>query len=311
VEFANQQTQVDLVSGIRVASRADAAAIMRLLHTAVYQHLHVDWHLPGDWLGSPGFVVLPQRSLSPLNDAAKFVGVREEMAACLAVVADVMPVAWVRVAALAELPQPGTVLAAMMAQAAAYLRQRHVTQIGWLVVEAWPRCWLEEMGFTLAHELETYVKEDTAVPNIPQPPDVHIRPVIRDEFEACTAVEAAAFAPLWRHSAHALKLAHSQALSFDVACVENEIAAFQLSVRSESGAHLVRMTVHPGWQGKGVGSALLTHTLAGYYRSGFQTVSLNTQVDNDSSQALYQKFGFRASGTRLPIWIKELNDDEI
>ncbi len=51
---------------IRVAAKSDAAAILRLLQTAVYTHLHADWHLPGDWIGSPGFVVC----LNPINPVA-------------------------------------------------------------------------------------------------------------------------------------------------------------------------------------------------------------------------------------------------
>ena len=311
VEFANEQRHTGSLDGLRAATRADAEAITRLLQTAVYQHLHVDWYLPGDWLGSPGFVVLPQPVPAIPDRVAKFVGIREKFSACLAVTSDVMPVAWVRVAALAEQPKAQEKLFGMLAKVETWLRSQQVTQIAWLVTEGWPQTWLEEMGFAPAHELETFVKEDTAVPAAPILPDLAIRPVSRDDFEACAALEVAAFAPLWRQSAHALKLAYGQSLSFDTAWIGDELVAYQLSARSEVGAHLVRMTVQPGWQGKGVGTALLVHALRGYHQRALMHVSLNTQVDNTPSQALYQKFGFTASGFRLPIWTKQLSEDPV
>lgn len=298
--------------GIRVATRADAGEITRLLETAVYRHLHSDWYLPGDWLGSPGFVLLPKPIISPLTRAARFIGARQPALACLAAGADVAPVAWVRVAALSmELPASGDILAAMMAPVAAYLRRRGLAQLAWLLAEAWPASWLEQMGFFIANEIETYIKEDTAVPPAPAAPHLTIRPATAADMETLAELETAAFAPLWRHSAHALQLAFQRALSFDVAVAETGTTsatpvAFQLSSRTGAGAHLVRLTVHPAYQGRGIGAALLAHTLAGYHQRGLTAVSLNTQLDNLPSQKLYRHFGFQASGYRLPVWIKEL-----
>lgn len=311
VEFANQQTRSALAERIRPATRGDAAAVTRLLGTAVYRHLHVDWNLPGDWLGKPGFVVLPPVNEAAAERAARFVGRRETLPACLAVTAEVPPVAWVRVAALASLPHPDRALAAMMDRVAAALKPQPVSQFAWLMVEKWPRPWLQAMGFEIGSEIETFVKEDTAVARAPVRLDLHIRPATADDFDALAALEAAAFSPLWRQSAQTLKLAQTQSLTFEVALVGDELAAFQISTAGDAGAHLVRLTVHPQWQGKGVGSALLAHTLQGYQRRGFRRASLNTQVDNVSSQALYRKFGFQATGTRFPIWIKELTDDQV
>jgi len=188
----------------------------------------------------------------------------------------------------------------------AYLRQRNVAQLAWLLMESWPRTWLEEMGVFLVNEIETYVQEETAVPPITPNPHLQIRPVQADDLDALACLEAAAYEPLWQHSAHALQLAQPQSFSFDVALLSNEIAGFQLSSRTDAGVHLARLTVNPVYQGYGVGSALLLQALSGYHQRGLHTISLNTQIDNRSSQALYKKFGFRASGVRLPVWLKEL-----
>jgi ribosomal-protein-alanine N-acetyltransferase len=316
MELANNVTTslstAELNKGIRVATRADAGAVTRLLDTAVYRHIHADWYLPSDWLGSAGFVILPKPMASPLSGAARFIGVREQALACLAATADVSELAWVRLAALSQdLPEPGVVLAAMLRRAEAHLQRRQIAQLAWMPVTAWPESWLEEAGFRLTSQMETYIKEETAVPSISSPSGLSIRPLTDNDFDTLAEMEVAAFAPLWRHSAHALRLASYQALSFDVAWVGETAVGFQLSAHSSSGAHLVRLTVHPAYQGQGIGSALLAHALAGYHRHGLTHVSLNTQVDNAASQRLYRKFAFRTSGHRWPIWLKELPHDPV
>lgn len=316
MELANNVTTslstAELNKGIRVATRSDAGAVTRLLDTAVYRHRHADWYLSGDWLGSAGFVILPKPMASPLSGASRFVGVREQALACLAAAADVPELAWVRLAALSQdLPEPGVVLAEMLRRAEAHLRRRQISQLAWMPVNAWPKSWLEESGFRLASQMETYIKEDTAVLPLSSPSALHIRPLTDDDFDTLAEMEVAAFAPLWRHSTYALRLASYQALSFDVAWMGDTAVGFQLSARSSSGAHLVRLTVHPAYQGQSIGSALLAHALAGYHRYGLTHVSLNTQVDNAASQRLYRKFGFRANSHRWPIWLKELPHDPV
>ncbi len=231
-----------------------------------------------------------------------------EITACLAAAPDPAPAAWVRVAALRDGGDITTVLSAMLDPILPWLCREGVTELGWLAIESWPNPWLPDLGFRLANEIEIYVKEDTAVPPIRTIPHLHIRPVTESDLGPLAALEAKAFVPLWRHSARALQLARSQAASFDVVEVAGELVGFQLSTRSRHGVHLARMTIDPAWQGQGIGSVLLTHALRGYYRRGLYRVTLNTQIDNIPSQRLYRKFGFSASGERIPMWVLDLQD---
>jgi ribosomal-protein-alanine N-acetyltransferase len=309
MEIANLSPRANGVSGsIRVATPADAGAIMRLLQSAPYSHVHVDWSLPGDWLGTPGFVVQPE--LQPTSRMARLMGLRPCLQACLAAAADPPPAAWVRVASVTDVEHPQVVLAAMLEPVVAYLRRAGVAELGWLVVDEWPAAWLPELGFVLVNHIETYQKDDMSQPDFTALPGLHIRPVAAGDMDALAHLEAAAFAPLWRHSAHGLTLAWHGALTFDVAVLRQKIVGFQLSSHSNSGAHLVRMTVAPEWQRCGIGSALLAHAIQGYRRRGLAHVSLNTQVDNLASQYLYRKFGFYATGHRLPVWLMPLSKND-
>jgi ribosomal protein S18 acetylase RimI-like enzyme len=119
-------------------------------------------------------------------------------------------------------------------------------------------------------------------------------------------IEARAFEPLWRHSVSTLRLAWQHTVSFDVAAVDGQVVGFQFSTPSETGAHLARLTVHPSFQGKGIGSHLMAYALAGYRRQGLKAATLNTQADNDASQNLYKRFGFQPNGQKFPVWVVDL-----
>lgn len=300
MEIANGETAV-----IRQATQADSRALIELLQTATYSHSHVDWHMPVEWLGTGGFVL----SERPRQSRWFWPGdSKPRLEACLAVAADPLPAAWVRVAALRHVERPEWVLAAMLEQVLPYLRGLPAGPLGWLAADSWPDHYLPQLGFERAYDIMSYVKDGLASPNGKDVAPVHIRPVQLADMETLAAIEAAAFDPLWRHSAAGLTLGWRQAISFDVAEWEGRVVGFQYSVRSYTGAsaHLVRMTVHPELQGLGVGRALLTAALDGYRRLKLNSVSLNTQVTNMASRRLYEKFGFAAAGERLPVWILPL-----
>ncbi len=309
MEFANRIDN----SGVRTAVQSDAREITQLLRRVPYSHVHVDWQLPVDWLGSPGFVALPEPGYSTAQRrsvASRLLPPRERLQGCLAATADPPPAAWVRVASVAAAADPQAALAAMLMPVVDYLRKTAVTQLGWLAIRDWPNDWLPGLGFYRANEIETYVKEDKQLPEETLAetavPGLRIRPVQFADLAALEQIEAAAFEPLWRYSADSLNQARGQSLCFDVAELNGVIIGFQLSSWAGQGAHLARITVHPDYHGHGIGSALLAHALKTYWEHGLRRVSLNTQVDNIASQYLYRKFGFDASGQRFPVWAMDL-----
>jgi GNAT superfamily N-acetyltransferase len=307
MEIANQKkVGAALPHLARAAAPPDNASLNHLLRRTPFSHLHIDWQLPGEWLGEPGFVVAQPsergRSQSePPEPSRGWWPAAPALDGCLAAIADPLPAAWVRVAAIALEVEPLPLLAQMLAQVKPALQRQGATELGWLAVAEWANDWLPDLGFTPTNEVQTFVKRDTAVPPLPTSP-VEMRPVQPDEMATLAAIEEAAFEPLWRHSAKALTLAWRQAISFDAALLDGRLAGFQYSALGEAGAHLCRITVHPDAQRQGVASALLARALNGYRERGLSQVSLNTQADNEPSHRLYEKFGFVATGQRCLVW---------
>jgi len=293
MELANPEKTI-----IRPANEHDKSEIYRLIQSAPYSHVHVDWHLPADWIGAPGFVVC--ESPAPGSDPA--------MLACFAAAADPQPAAWVRLVAIRRGQNPVALLELMLAAVLPYFRDSGVTELGWFPVRIWPESWLVSLGFEQVNRIVTFIKNDINNDDMRELSlplnGFTIRPAELGDMPMLAALEEDAFIPLWRHSSQSLTLAYRQALSFDLAEIDGQIVGFQYSVEGQKkeSVHLVRITVAADWQNQGVGRALMASTLAGYWRRGIRQVTLNTQIDNINSHRLYRRFGFRQLRDELPVW---------
>lgn len=284
-------TPVELANlHIRGSKLSDATPLTRLLESALYTHWHVDWRLPADWLGSAGFVL-----------AEDFDG---ELAGCLAVLPDPPPAAWVRVAALRHSRNAPSLLAQMWQRALDTAYEQGITIVAWLQPNEWPTSWFPALRLRPTSEIESYAKDDVFLPHLKPNPELTIRAVQADDFPALVQIEAAAFEPIWRHSEEGLRHGSKSALSFQVAEIEGRLVGFQYCVLGQDGlsAHLVRLTVDPGAQGRQVGSALLAHVIRSCWDRRLTKITLNTQIDNLPSQRLYARFGFYPLGNRYPVW---------
>lgn len=283
---------------IRPVKRSDRGEIFRLLREATFVHVHADWHLPSDWLGTPAFVI---------SEMAQEGNSQRQVLGCIAAAADPLPAAWMRLVALENISSAQDILAEMLEAILPRLRLQGIDQLAWLPARYWPQQWFGELGFEIGNWIITFVKEDLELPTAPYR-DVSIRPVMADDLPRLVELEEKSFDPLWRHSLNGLRLAMNQAISFQVALMNQQQVGFQYSVPGQhpDNVHLVRITVDSKVQSQGIGSALLRAALNDYRRIGATSVSLNTQLDNISSHRLYRRFGFRRIDDDIPLWIMKL-----
>ncbi len=272
----------------RQLNKNDRAALTWFLRSAHYSHVHVDWFSLADWLDQPAAVGLE---------------IEGELQAFLVAGADPLPAAWVRGIAVRGNQAMEPILERLLEVVVPALRAAHVTQLAWMSARRWSDPLMDALGFETVTHVVTMTRESGSIPSFPLNPAITIRPVTPDDMEALAQIETDAFAPLWRYSARALLLAHSQTYSFDVALLDGVVVGYQCSTASYYGAHLARMTVAPSAQRCGVGTALLAQAIAGYRRGHLQQLSLNTQTDNVSSHYLYRKFGYHETSERLPVWM--------
>lgn len=64
--------------------------------------------------------------------------------------------------------------------------------------------------------------------------------------------------------------------------------------------HVVAMWVDPAWRGRGIGHRVLEHLVDWARTRGLRT-HLDVTVGNDSARAVYERFGFTATGEVRPL----------
>jgi len=114
------------------------------------------------------------------------------------------------------------------------------------------------------------------------------------------------FGPIWHKQIPDFMAALRRAFLFTVARWGDELIGYQWCEKVEEHGHLTRLAVRPDWEGKGVGTRLLTEAMVSMVRAGATWITLNTQEDNVRSRRLYERHGFRLINHRVAVLWKDL-----
>jgi ribosomal protein S18 acetylase RimI-like enzyme len=79
------------------------------------------------------------------------------------------------------------------------------------------------------------------------------------------------------------------------------IVGYAITGRAGGHGFLQRLAVHPAWQRRGVGRALVLDGLTWLQRRGVERVVVNTQLENTRALALYESLGFRREPRGLSV----------
>ena len=124
------------------------------------------------------------------------------------------------------------------------------------------------------------------------------------DLAALATLDATAFDSIWHFDEKGLLTLLLSSVMV-TAWWQRRLAGYVALVLQDDGeAFLARIAVDTRLQGNGIGRALLTHAAQHAQDAGAVRITLNTQTDNDASQALYRGFGFRPTGRTLPVFTK-------
>jgi ribosomal-protein-alanine N-acetyltransferase len=132
-----------------------------------------------------------------------------------------------------------------------------------------------------------------------------VRPAHFNDLPAILALDSLAFDHIWRKSPGVFNEALGHALSFMVAEINGFMVGYEWCEIYRHHAHLARLGVHPGYQGRGIGAQLLYQAIVDTLSRGVNLITLNTQETNYRSHALYERFGFVQTGRRTPVLCKQ------
>jgi ribosomal protein S18 acetylase RimI-like enzyme len=279
-------TQVKLYA--RAARLGDRQQLANLIHFETYVHRHLDWRPPLEWINAKPYLVAE---------------IGSRIVAALACPPDPAEIAWIRLfAASAEVELENAWWSLWPVALESFSQQPGLT-VAAIPLHDWFRRLLQASDFELSHRVIMLLWERGNVPPVRTPPAASVRPMNVDDLVEVARVDRAAFNPLWQNSHEALLLAFRQSAVATVAEVAGEIVGYQLSTANHMGGHLARLAIHPQVQGRGIGYQLLRDTLIQFERRGARQLTVNTQHNNFTSIALYEKAGFRRTGESYPVYV--------
>jgi len=289
---------------VRQAAPADEEAVQQLMRRARWVEAPFEIAEVGHYLEREPFLLAWEASPAPAPAGRGRKRLRGFLAAALSrawaarLYAVVVSDLWSVASALHVLLPPCEEI--LRDQGAAYLVYLGATK--WLTVP------LErEWGFRLHTAVVGYEKVDWHIPARGNQ-KVSIRPVRREDIPALVEVDAAAFHPIWQNGPRAFARFQQTEPVFIVAEMQGQVVGYlfgRVNLDTQH-AHLIRVAVHPTWQGRGIGVRLLAEGLDALREAGAEFVTLNTQQDNQRSQRLYRWFGFRRIGEEMLVWVKAL-----
>lgn len=159
-----------------------------------------------------------------------------------------------------------------------------------------------EMGFQLDTEIYLYRKQGVGIPEDdtmsaafhPILP-VTLRQVQVEELEEIIRLEHQIFLPeMWADRVLLQEMIERGEGSVHVAiCMDQWIGYHDSRILENDLGHLVRLGVHPDYQGLGVGTELLRAGLAWFRTRKVEEIILYVEEWNRRARALYTRFGFQ------------------
>lgn len=250
-------------------------------------HRHLDWFSPLDWLGNEPFLIEKTE---------------DQIRATLCAVPENAQTAWIRVFGIRKRHQPSPVWEEMLAKTIQNLRKQKIDLLASLSLHTWYQALLEVSGFE--HRLNVVVLEwqDEFPDSSEQNQQIEIRKMAITDLPDVEEIDRLAFPPLWQNTLTGLTKAFNQTGISTVATIQGKIVGYQISTAMTIYGHLARLAVHPNNQRQGIAFTLVYDLLKRFQRRGFWRVTVNTQSDNYSSLRLYEKFSFKQTGEKIPVY---------
>ena len=135
----------------------------------------------------------------------------------------------------------------------------------------------------------------------PEPGGVTLRPMRAEDLDPIAALELDLYPNPWRREHFASLLDHPAAVTW-VAARGDRVVGYAVSWVAADEAELANLAVDRSWQGRGIGSRLLTRTAAAARERGAATLWLEVRVSNTAARSLYTRHGFRVVGRRRGMY---------
>ncbi len=262
--------------------------MLELFNARKFVHRHPGWRSVPEWLQYQPFWVLEQE---------------QHIQAALACPVEPKGVAWVRLFASRFPTRPASVWPQLFEQVYQSLPDPK-PEIAALGLSTWFSDLLQNNGFVESNRIIILFWDAAQQSSAPsRTPHLHLRQMNSSDLVHVLRLDHQAFKPIWQISLEALSTAFQQSAYATVVERNGQIIGYQISTTTHNATCLERLAVSPDQQNQGIGAKLVYDLIDDFQLSSAMHLTVNTQQDNLSSQALYQKMGFKLTGESYPVFV--------
>ena len=195
-------------------------------------------------------------------------------------------------------------LTAMLAPLLDHLQQRGMSHLAVYATVLWLAPPLARVGFERREWIVSLERHPRPVADLPLCAAV-LRPVGVHDLAPLSALDHAVFeSPYQLTSGELVEFMVTTGYFTLVEDPQMELVGYACADVVGDTGQIIRLAVHPAARKQGIGSALLNDALAYCQSNGAHRVTINTQESNTVSLSLYEQFGFRRVGRRVPLLVR-------
>lgn len=139
---------------------------------------------------------------------------------------------------------------------------------------------------------------------------VTLKPMKRRHLQQVLAIEEHVYTSGWSRSIFLNELLYARDRIYLVATVGRMVVGYAGVWFTPDEGHVTTIAVHPDWQRHRIASRLLGRLLTLARDRERDAMTLEVRVSNSAAQAMYEKFGFAAEGTR-PRYYADNQEDAV
>jgi len=146
--------------------------------------------------------------------------------------------------------------------------------------------------------------------DVPSPGRLQVvtAPMRTRDLRDVLVIEEAVFPQPWTHRLFVEELSQRTSRAYRAAWVDQTVVGFAGLMFIDDEAHVNNVAVHPDWQGRALGTAILLDLVRVALERGARHLTLEVRVGNEPALALYRRFGMAPVGIR-PNYYPETGDD--
>ena len=198
-------------------------------------------------------------------------------------------------------------LSAMLNPLLDHLREHGISHLAVYGTALWLAPPLTRVGFERREWIVSLERHPRPVADLP-PCSAALRPVGGQDLASLSALDHAVFESPYQLTSGELVEFMVTTGNFTLAeDPQMGLVGYACADVIGDTGQIIRLAVHPAARKQGIGSALLNDALAYCQANGAYRVTINTQESNMVSLNLYEQFGFRRVGRRVPLLVREVS----